>query len=153
MWISLLLKQKVSIYLFSFIYDLEIFCFIYKRIRQWPVTDIDGWSLVNESSRNKKSNSLQNLNRSPGIYNRCSGSDLRGYPLYFTSQRFIYEWSVKYATIYERSVINIRDWSLAYSFICRWQQPSWNGSHRSQPGLVAILKPQFPPFWGSFSTS
>ena len=28
----------------------------YERIRQWPVTDIGGWPLVNEWSRNKKKN-------------------------------------------------------------------------------------------------
>ena len=43
------------------------------------------------------------------IFNLCSGSDLRDYPLYLISRRFIYE----------RSATNIRDWSLAYSFKCK----------------------------------
>ena len=37
------------------------------------------------------------------------GSDLRDYPLYLISRRFIYE----------RSATNIRDWLLAYSFMIR----------------------------------
>ena len=40
--------------------DTNIYIHIYERIRQWPVTDIGDW---NESSRNKKPDSLYNLNR------------------------------------------------------------------------------------------
>ena len=38
----------------SFMHNYAGICGVYERIRQWPVTDIGGRPLVNESSRNKK---------------------------------------------------------------------------------------------------
>ena len=43
-------------------------------------------------------------------------SDFKGYPVFFLISRRI---------IYERSANNIRDWSLAYSFICTVMMINW----------------------------
>ena len=60
MWCTYYVNTYIHIYnayiyilLFgSCMFDLYIVYGAYKRIRQWSVTDIGGWPLVNESSRN-----------------------------------------------------------------------------------------------------
>ena len=74
-----------------------------ERIRQWPVTDIGGWPLVNESSRNEiKRIVSKNWNASPILYISTRGAAVQ-ITWFFISRRIIYE----------RPATNIRDWSLA----------------------------------------
>ena len=70
----------------------------YEGIRQWPVTDIGCWPLVNESSRHKKNRIACKI-----FFNeRDCGSDFKGYPLLFC---FFY-----FATIHLREVSNQYLW-------------------------------------------
>ena len=95
-------------------------CLANEWIRQWPVTYIGGWPLVNQSCL--KSNRCCCTVFIFHIYfeflnaRMNCGSDFKGYRI-FISRRFIY---VGAAT-------NIRDWSLAYSFICAFPctYPTW----------------------------
>ena len=84
---------------------------IYERIRQWPVTDIGGWPLVNESSHIWRTSSkwivAKYLNRFTDFIffnTRDWGSDFKDYSVFY------------FETIHLREVSHQYPW-LAYSFI------------------------------------
>ena len=90
----------------------------YERIRQWPVTDITVWLLVNESSRNNKKNRIafKIWTAVPRVEKYRIGAAVQ----ILETIRFILfrnDSSNMRRFIYERLVTKIRDWSLTYSFI------------------------------------
>ena len=95
----------------------------YGRIRQCPVTDIGGWPLVNESSRNEKKNRIafEIWNAIPRVekYKIGAVAQILGtiHFILFRDDPFTSGKSNVRRFIYERSATNIRDWTLAYSFI------------------------------------
>ena len=76
------------------------------------------WPLVNESSRNIRKRIVSKIRTAaaPILYISTRGTSVQILKAirFFISRRFIYE----------RSVTNIHDWSLAYSFICN--KPSFS---------------------------
>ena len=110
-------SPKISVNQFPFRWSLA-YSFI-ERIHQWPVMDIGGWPLVNESSWIKKPDSLYNL---PRVIKYKTGAVVRILAtirfILFHADSFTRGQSNMRRFIFERSTANIRDWSLAYSFIC-----------------------------------
>jgi len=108
MWCTYYVNTYIHIYnayiyilLFgSCMFDLYIVYGAYKRIRQWSVTDIGGWPLVNESSRNIIKVHWSYIFQRRGMRLRFE----RLFGFYFT-------------TIHLREVSHHYQ-SLAYSFIC-----------------------------------
>ena len=107
---------------------------ITERIRQWPVTDIGGWPLVNESSniwrtsrkwivaKWKKTriafeiwNAIPRVEKNKICVAVQSLETIRF--ILFRDDPFMSGKSNVRRFIYERSATNIRDWTLAYSFI------------------------------------
>ena len=81
----------------------------YERIRQWPVTDIGGWPLVNESSRNKIKRIVSKICiAAPILYFSTRGNAVQILKAirFFILRQFICE----------RSATSIRDWSLGVLF-------------------------------------